>query len=79
MAKKKTISHSEVCPPAARRFSHGASDAVDMQTTAYPLGSSHINTQPGNADCLNQDNAMKPVYSDSESAYIARSTTSGRK
>jgi hypothetical protein len=76
MAKKKI---SEECPPRQAKFNHGASDVIDMQTTARPLGDPHISTQPGNAECLNQNNVHRPVYSDKESRFIFPSSTDGKK
>lgn len=73
----KHDTHDEA--PEAHRYIHEGDDSWGLRGTACPVGSSKINTQPGNEGVLGQEfHVGHPSYDDQDSPNIARSTTKGR-
>lgn len=73
----KHDTHDEA--PAAHRYAHEGDDNWGLRGTACPIGSSKINTQPGNEAVLNQERKVGyPVYDDLDSGNIFHSTTKGK-
>jgi len=66
-------------PPRAKPYAHEGDDNWGIVGTACPLGSSKINTQPGNGGVLSQELKVGyPAYDDLDSGHIFDSTTKGR-
>lgn len=77
MAKMKKP--TEECPPMADKYINPQDDNWGLKQNVCPVDSNKINTQDNSHAIENANLSQRPVYSDSDSPYIARSTSQGRK
>lgn len=77
MAKMKKP--TEECPPMADKYINPQDDNWGLKQNVCPVNSNKINTQDNSLAIENANRSQFPVHSDSESAYITKSTSYGRK